>query len=258
MSESVNENDVDLKAAQLPEGAPDDPLTGHDYDGIQEYDNPLPGWWKWLFIASIIFAPPYFFFYHNGTEGRTLADRYDRKLAANLQLQFAEIGQLEADRENVVKFLYEESWLQIGKAVFKSNCVSCHGKDGGGLVGPNLCDQEYKHIRDIGDILKVLQNGANAGAMPAWNNRLSTNEIVLVASYVASLRGTQPANPKDSEGRPIPPWPGPPAEEEGTEDGQQSDEEGEGAEDSDAQADAQTDDGEAEGEGDGTKSEPAA
>lgn len=204
MSEPVNDQ-------SLPEGAPDDPLTGHDFDGIQEYDNPLPGWWKWLFIASILFSPPYFFFFHNGAEGRSLSDRYDRELAANLQLQFAELGELSADRESVVKYLYEESWLQVGKAVFKANCVSCHAKDGGGLVGPNLTDDEYKNVKDIGDILTVLQNGANAGAMPAWNNRLSTNEIVLLASYVASLRGTTPTtDPKAPEGRAIPPWPGPP------------------------------------------------
>lgn len=205
MSEPVTDS------KQLPEGAPDDPLTGHDYDGIQEYDNPLPGWWKWLFIASIVFTPPYLFWYHNGAEGRSLADQYDRALAANLQLQFAEIGELTADRENVVKFLYEESWLQIGKAVFKSNCVSCHGKEGGGLVGPNLCDDSYKNVKDIGDILNVLQKGANAGAMPAWNNRLSTNEMVLVASYVASLRGSSPAVAKAAEGRVIDAWPERPA-----------------------------------------------
>ena len=62
-----------------------DEILNHDYDGIQEYDNPLPGWWKWLFILSILFTPPYFFFYHNGAEGRSLADRYDRQLAANLR-----------------------------------------------------------------------------------------------------------------------------------------------------------------------------
>ena len=213
MSEPVTDSN------QLPEGAPDDPLTGHDYDGIQEYDNPLPGWWKWLFIASILFTPPYFFWYHNGAQGRSLADQYDRALAANLKLQFAEIGNLTADRENVVKFLYQDNgrWLQVGKAVFAANCVSCHGKEGGGLVGPNLCDDSYKNVKDIGDILKVLQNGANAGAMPAWSNRLSTNEIVLVSSYVASLRGNDPAVAKGPEGREIDPWPGPPAETESDE-----------------------------------------
>lgn len=196
----------------LPEGAPDDPLTGHNYDGIQEYDNPLPGWWKWLFILTIVVSPPYFFYFHNGTEGRSLVDRYDRALAANLRLQFAEIGELKPDRESVIRFLYDESWLQVGKIVFKTNCVSCHGKDGGGLIGPNLCDDYYKNVKDIGDILKVIQNGANAGAMPSWQNRLSVNEMVMVASYVASLRGTTPANPKPPEGKEIPPWPGPPAE----------------------------------------------
>jgi cytochrome c oxidase cbb3-type subunit 3 len=198
----------------LPEGAPDDPLTGHDYDGIQEYDNPLPGWWKWLFVASIVLTPPYLFWYHNGAQGRSVADQFDRALAANLQLQFAEIGELTADRENVVKFLYEENWLQVGKAVFKTHCVSCHGKDGGGLVGPNLCDDSYKNVKDIGDILTVLQKGANAGAMPAWSNRLSTNEIVLASSYVASLRGSSPAVAKAAEGRVIDPWPAAPVEQE--------------------------------------------
>lgn len=202
------------KSSQLPEGAPDDPLMAHEYDGIQEYDNPLPGWWKWLFIASIVFTPPYFFFYHNGAEGRSLSDQYDRALAANLQLQFAEIGELKADRETVVKFLHKESWLQIGKAVFKANCVSCHGKEGLGLVGPNLCDEEYKNVKDIGDLLTVLEKGANAGAMPAWKNRLSTNELVLVTSYVASLRGTAAKDQgKAPEGRPIPAWPSAPAED---------------------------------------------
>ncbi len=121
---------------ELPEGAPDDPLTGHDYDGIQEYDNPLPGWWKWLFVASILFSPPYFMFYHDGVEGRSLRARYDRELAENLELQFAEIGDLTVDRESVIRFLYKDSWLKIGKMVFKSNCISCHGNDGGGIGRP--------------------------------------------------------------------------------------------------------------------------
>ena len=198
----------------LPEGAPAEALTGHNYDGIQEYDNPLPGWWKWLFVATILMAPPYFMYYHSGVDGRSLEDRYDKALAANLRLAFAEIGELPLTRESVVEYLYKESWVAFGKSVYKTNCVSCHGPDGGGLVGPNLCDEEYKNVKDIGDFLNVLQNGANAGAMPAWKTRLSPNEIVLVSAYVASLRGSTPAKPKAPEGRPIPPWPEAPPEEE--------------------------------------------
>ena len=193
---------------------PDDPLTGHAYDGIQEFDNPLPGWWKWMFIASIFFAFPYWAFYHGGAEGRSVEARYDQALAANIRLQFEEIGELKLDRPTVVKFLYEPSWLRVGQTVFKTHCVSCHGADGGGLVGPNLTDDEYKNIKDIGDFLHVLQNGAAGGAMPAWKNRLSANEILLVSSYAASLRGTEPAAGKNPEGRTIPPWPDAPPEED--------------------------------------------
>ncbi len=193
---------------------PDDPLTGHSYDGIQEFDNPLPGWWKWMFIGSIFFAFPYAAFYHGGAEGRTVVERYDKAMAENLRLQFAEIGELKLDRETVVKFLYKPAWLRVGQSVFKTHCVSCHGSDGGGLVGPNLTDESYKNVKDIGDILTVLQNGAGGGAMPAWKTRLSPNELVLAASYVASLRGVESANGKTAEGRAIAPWPEPPAESE--------------------------------------------
>jgi len=193
---------------------PDDPLTGHSYDGIEEFDNPLPGWWKWLFIATIVFAFPYWAFYHGGASGRTLADSYDRALAANMELQFAEIGEVQANGENVVKFLGRPSWLAFGKTVFKSNCTSCHGEDGGGKVGPNLTDEYYKHIKNVDDFITVMENGAGAGAMPAWKNRLSTNEIVLVSSYVASLRGTNVPGGMAPLGQEIPPWPEPPSEDE--------------------------------------------
>lgn len=223
MSNPISEHSDD------PGMVPDDPLTGHNYDGIQEFDNPLPGWWKWLFIATIVFAPPYFMIYHGGAEGRTMSDRYDRALAANLRLQFAEIGELQPNRETVVEYLYKPNWLQVGKTVFKANCVSCHGRDGGGLIGPNLCDEHYKNVKDIGGLLTVLQNGANAGAMPAWKNRLTVNELILTASYVASLRGTEPATAKAPEGNVIAPWPEAPPETEEPETEDQETEEGEPA-----------------------------
>ena len=177
-------------------------------------EDPVPNWWKWIFMATIAFAPPYFFWFHNGAPGRTAAERYDTALAENLRLQFAEIGELSETRENVLKYLYEDSWLKVGRSVFKANCVSCHGSDGGGLAGPNLCDDSYKNIKEIGDILKVLQNGARGGAMPAWKAKLSPNELVLVASYVASLRGSNPETAKPAEGQVIDAWPPKPIEQE--------------------------------------------
>jgi cytochrome c oxidase cbb3-type subunit 3 len=136
-------------------------------------------------------------------------------LAANLELQFKEIGNLTVDRATLIEYVYKDKWLKVGKVVFKKNCVSCHGKEGQGLVGPNLRDEQYKNVTDIGDILTVLEKGANAGAMPAWKNRLSDNELLLVSSYVASLRGSGTVGGERApEGRDIPPWPDKPAEQE--------------------------------------------
>ena len=184
-----------------------DPISDQSCDGIQQFDSPLPAWWMWLFVGCLIFAPPYFWYYHNGTEGRSLADHHDEALAENLKLQFSQLGDVSADRETLVRFLYEDSWLRVGRSIFKSNCVACHGRDGMGQVGPNLQDDHYKNVGDIADILRVLQYGANAGAMPAWKSKLSTNEIVLVSAYVASLRGSGDGSGKPAEGRVIPAWP---------------------------------------------------
>ena len=189
--------------------------TSHAYDGIEEYDNPLPGWWKWLFIASILICPFYWMFYHGGAEGRSIQDAYDTALAANTRLQFAEIGDLEPNGETILRFIDKKSWLRVGESVFKTNCSSCHGRKGEGNIGPNLTDEHYKHIATLEDIGKVVANGAAAKAMPAWSNRLHPNEIVMVSAYVAMLRGSNVEGGKVAEGRLIPPWPDPIAEEQG-------------------------------------------
>ncbi|MCO8121896.1 c-type cytochrome [Stieleria sp. TO1_6] len=190
------------------------PKTEHVYDGIEEYDNPLPGWWKWLFIVSIIFCPFYWMFYHGGASGRSVEDIYNVALAENTRLQFAEIGELKLDEPTILRFMAKPSWLKVGESVFRSNCVSCHGRAGEGKVGPNLTDDEYKNVTHLADIASVINNGAGNGAMPKWSNRLVVNEIVLVAAYVATLRGTHAEGGRPPEGRAIAPWPDPIAEPE--------------------------------------------
>ncbi|MEO1614679.1 MAG: cbb3-type cytochrome c oxidase N-terminal domain-containing protein [Planctomycetota bacterium] len=188
------------------------PKTDHAYDGIEEYDNPLPGWWKWLFIASIVFCPFYWVFYHSGTKGRSLEDIYTAAAAANQRLLFAEIGDLKMDEPTIARFMGEDSWVKVGQSVFRANCVSCHGKAGEGKVGPNLTDDVYKNVAKLEDIAKVIHNGAGNGAMPKWSNRLQPNEIVLVSAYVANLRGTNAEGGRTPEGRSIDPWPAAPTE----------------------------------------------
>ncbi len=102
-----------------------------------------------------------------------------------------------------------EGW----QTVYKTNCISCHGRDGEGKVGPNLTDDFYKNVSKIEDIARVINKGAGNGAMPAWATRIHPNEVVLVSAYVASLRGSTPAGEaKGPEGNQIPAWPAPPVE----------------------------------------------
>ena len=186
-------------------------VLDHEYDGIQEYDNPTPGWWHVIFQATTLFAVVYFIFFTFSPMAWTPQDQYDEELAANLRLQFAEIGELEPTTETLVKYMHDAKWLKVGQMVFKQNCTNCHGADGSGVVGPNLTDEYYKHVKKLDDIPRVIANGAANGAMPAWKTRLHPNEIVLVACYVASLRGQDLPSMSNIKGEIIPPWPQPAA-----------------------------------------------
>lgn len=185
---------------------PDDRLLDHEYDGIREYDNPCPGWWHLLLWGTVVFSVFYFLFFHVGDAGWTLGDTYQKAVAENVKLRFAEIGELKADEATLLRYMQQPDWLAVGAGVYAAQCKSCHAADGSGLVGPNLTDDYYKNVNQLADVAKVVQEGAAAGAMPAWRNRLHPNEVVLVSAYVASLRGTN-LKGRDQEGKAIPPWP---------------------------------------------------
>lgn len=188
---------------------PQNIVREHSYDGIQEYDNPLPGWWNFLFYGSIAFSVLYFLYFQTGVPNRSVIDRYNAAVARNLRLQFAEIGDLEPTRENMVKYMDQPKWLELGAAVFKANCYQCHGAEGQGMVGPNLHDDWWLHVTRLEDIPKVVSEGAKNGAMPPWKHRLHVNEVLLVSCYVAAMRGqptTAPPKPHEKEAKEIPPW----------------------------------------------------
>ena len=128
-------------------------------------------------------------------------------------MQFSEIGDLKPDANTILAYTAKPSWLKVGQTVYKTNCISCHGRDGEGKVGPNLTDDFYKNVSKIEDIARVITKGAGNGAMPAWANRIHPNEVVLVSAYVATLRGTKPSGEaKGPDGNQIAPWPAPPVE----------------------------------------------
>lgn len=180
-------------------------LTDHEYDGIQEYDNPTPGWWSWIFALSFLFAVIYFFFVTLAGDQASPVAFYDREVTADQERQFAQMGDIQSDPASLIRLSKDEKLQKVGKAMFVGNCAACHGPNGAGLTGPNMTDDYYLHVRKIEDIIDVIGNGRNNGAMPAWANRLRPKEIALLASYIASLRGThQPG--REPQGTIIPPW----------------------------------------------------
>lgn len=188
-----------------------DHLMDHEYDGIQEFDNPTPGWWYMIFWACVFFSIFYYVFFTFSPASWTNADWYNSTVAANLRLQFAEIGTLTPDEPTLLKYMNDEKWLTVGKTVYVTQCQSCHAAEGKGLVGPAFTDNYYKNVKTITDIAKVVAEGANNGAMPPWGKRLHPNELVLVSSYVASLRAKQEPGMRIDGDVEIPPWPAAPA-----------------------------------------------
>jgi len=188
-----------------------DLLREHEYDGIQEYDNPTPGWWNLIFLGTFLFAIWYILYHHASTISLSVAQSYEEDIADDLKKRFSAIGDLKPDEPTLLKFMANEEWKIVGASVFKAQCVSCHGPNAAGQIGPNLTDDYYKNVRQLTDIPNVISGGAEAGAMPAWKTRLHPNEVVLVAAYVASLRGKNLPGPRGQEGERIPPWPTPTA-----------------------------------------------
>jgi len=185
-------------------------LTGHAYDGIEEYDNPTPGWWTWVFILSILFSVIYFFFVTMADGQLSPQEAYRKDVAADTERMFALLGDLKPDATTILKYSRDTGWNQYGEGVFKANCTACHGPDGQGLSGPNLTDSQYLHVKKVDDIFDVVTKGRNNGAMPPWP-KLSANDRILVAAYVASLRGKNLPGPRPAEGVVIPPWSDPEA-----------------------------------------------
>lgn len=189
-----------------PANSKRDVVLEHDYDGIKEYDNPTPGWWTFIFFATFLFSVWYFLYHHASTISTSVAQGYANDVSEDLRKRFASIGTLNPDAPTLTKYMGNAEWAAFGESVFKTNCISCHGTDAAGQIGPNLTDEYWKNVRQLSDIPQVVMNGAAAGAMPGWKTRLHPNEIVLVSAYVASLRGKNLSGPRGPEGETIPAW----------------------------------------------------
>ena len=171
----------------------------HNFDGIQELNNPLPPWWTAGFIITVIISVFYIFYYSIAGHDNQY-DEYKREVAkAKTQVNAYKKAHHIVDA-NTVTLLTDKKALAEGKEIYLKNCAACHVADGGGLVGPNLTDNTWLYGCDIKDVFKVITNGTSKG-MPPWK-ALGADKIQKVASYVLSLQGSKPAKPKAPQGQP--------------------------------------------------------
>lgn len=220
--------------------AEEDKLLDHDYDGIQEYDNPMPRWWLGLFFLTIIFAFIYFPYYH------FFGGKLPLQLFQEESIKIAEVRQAaEVIRKQQEKIRQEElakarkeqeaaspdagegaadsaskaavavstatriDWgfegdVEEGAEIFSIHCFTCHGKAGEGLIGPNLTDEYWIHGNTPEDMQRTIIDGVLDKGMISWKTLLDSEEIRNVTAYVLSIRFTNPANPKPPEGKPYP------------------------------------------------------
>jgi cytochrome c oxidase cbb3-type subunit 3 len=165
-------------------------LLDYEADGIRELDNKLPRWWVWLFYLTIIFAVVYLSYYHVFATGDLaakgqMASEYQAEMQTGEALKAAAMGKFEATIASLQPS-NEPEILAHGKKTFLTLCAPCHRPDGGGLVGPNLTDDYWIH-------------GSNFADNVTWKKTLKPQEVYEVASYIYTLRGTHPPNPKPPE-----------------------------------------------------------
>ena len=192
--------DRNLMTRAVPIEKEADILLDHDYDGIKELDNALPPWWKYGFYFTIVVAIIYVFNFHFGGTGKNPEQEYAAEMIEGKQQE--EIYKAKTknlvDENNVV--MSDAAGIDAGKTIFLQTCVACHGTKGEGLIGPNLTDEYWIHGNTLNNIYSTIKIGYPEKGMQSWQSMFSPIQIKHLASFVKSLKGTNPPNPKAPQG----------------------------------------------------------
>ncbi len=175
--------------------------VGHVYDDIRELDNRIPPWFNYLFGLTVVFAFVYMIDYHVAGTSKLPSDEYmDEMISANLQrsIMLASGGTIN---ENDLAVLKDSSSLKEGAEHFQKFCISCHGPQAGGLIGPNLTDEYWIHGGGIKNVYTTIKKGVPAKGMISWELVFSQRQIQNLGSYILSLQGTNPPGGKSPEGQ---------------------------------------------------------
>ncbi|GKS88891.1 cytochrome-c oxidase, cbb3-type subunit III [Acidovorax sp. SUPP2539] len=172
-----------------------DNTTGHVWDeDLREMDNPMPRWWMWLFVLTIVFGFGYLAVYPGlgrfaGQFGWTQAGEYEAEMAkarTELAPLYARFAAMETE-----EMAANPEAMAIGERLFMNNCAQCHGSDARGSKGfPNLADNDWLHGGAPENIRETLEKG-RMGTMPPMAAAVgSPEEIRNLAHYVLSLSGS--------------------------------------------------------------------
>ncbi len=173
----------------------------HDFDGIKELNNPIPFWFNLLFYGTVIFGFVYMMVFHVFNVGDLQAKEYDNELvqAEKAKQEYIKLAGNLID-ENSVVLLTDEAKIKEGAEVFTAKCAVCHGDKGQGNVGPNLTDEYWLHGGDIKSVFKTIKYGVPSKGMVAWQNSMNGAQIQALASFIHTLKGTNPPGAKDPQG----------------------------------------------------------
>lgn len=171
--------------------ADEPPLLTHEYDGIQEYDNPLPGWWSGIFVVTIVFAAAYWFWFHGGGPGASEQARFesDWRQYSAAKAEHDRTAKLDVTDELLAGMAVDPAIVERGAAIFTQSCVGCHLADGSGQVGPNLTDDFQIHGTTRLGLYQTIRDGVPAKGMISWSATMKDREMAAVAAYVSTLRG---------------------------------------------------------------------
>ena len=171
-----------------------DKTTGHVYDGIEELDNPLPAWWFYMFVITIVWAIGYLILYPGmgnfpGVLGWTQVGQHDREVAAadekyrDMRDRYMALSVEEIAADPKVR--------KMGMRMFGNNCAQCHGADAKGSYGfPNLSDGDWLYGGSPDQIKASITNGRQ-GTMPAWGDIVGDQGVTDVTAYVLSVNGRE-------------------------------------------------------------------
>ncbi len=175
----------------------------HELDGIKEYDNPMPGWLMAIWWGSLIFSAAYLMFYALSFGEGTMEAEYRQQTqdaVTSVQAYFDANPLVPPKPSELLVGATNPAVLDAGASRFARSCAPCHGEKAQGLIGPNLTDDRWLHGGSVEQVFQTVAKGWPAKGMPPWGRALRPQELAAVVSYVRSLQGSNPPNPRAPEG----------------------------------------------------------